>query len=143
MRDILLVVSAAFLAAVLAIGIIGASTVQVDKAGCREYTITSTSSDYYFPTGGRDLVVNMEGDVTGNVAGTQTTWSGCSDNDANQCKAYPFDTNYDGVPDSNVLDGNSFPLNKRWHTIRGVAGGVIADTTAFAAVGKITVCGIK
>lgn len=137
-------------AVLIAIGVIGmlffvlgATTIPAGGSfNCQTKLIESTASDFFFYTSGHKTCFQMEADIDGDTPGTQQTYSVCNDADTDTCKTHPFDTNSDGVPDSPILNGETFPLQQRLHCIEG-ATVVYANTTSFVEVGSVTHCTVN
>lgn len=63
-------------------------------------------SDYWVPVGGNNVVVEFEPDNGGAVSVARISLQTCMDQDSQLgCDNLLIDTNYDGVPDSNILTG--------------------------------------
>lgn len=126
----------------LLLATMGASTgTGLQPGRCTSYVIDSTSDDWYIATSGRAAVIQFEPDTASSGTGTEVSVYACTEADINQCEAYYFDSDFDGIPDTNVLDGLTWPSAGRGIRIDNVGGYILLDTTAYADDGKLIVCG--
>jgi len=115
-----------------------------NPGGCMQGVTTEVGDEEYITAGGKVLSVQFEPDEAGAATVAEITLYACTDQNATSCVLYLFDSDFDLVPDTSILDGVSLGQ-------RGVYGIQIAGflrvytSTAPAADTEIArwwVCGI-
>jgi hypothetical protein len=80
----------------------------VARAGCSTIDVTATTDIWYTLTGSKPAAISFEPDAAAAGATATVTLSMCVSNGvAASCLAYNFDSNGDGVADTNILSGLS------------------------------------
>jgi len=83
----------------------------ISVGGCQKgapATPTSTDDDYWIFSGGKSVQVQFEPDYDGAGTTAEVTTYSCTEQDEPlSCVLYAFDSDYDGVPDTSILDGVS------------------------------------
>jgi len=113
-----------------------------EKTSCSTVSITE-SFDTYYPVGGTnddDIELSYEPDAAGSNTSSTITLSMCSrDAEADSCLAYNYDSDADGLGDTNILDGSSIEKTG----LRGVSGFNylrVQQTGTFAGSPELTIC---
>lgn len=121
----------------------GSSQIGVGK--CMEATTTALNDSRYVWTGGKTVQIQFEPDADAAATDAEITLYACVEQDPESCVLYQFDSDFDGVPDTAILDGAS--LGQRGIEIVGVAGWIrVLTTTAPVAaddIAKWWVCGVQ
>lgn len=111
---------------------------------CRTYPITADTDEWYATTSGNTVIVQFEPGTAGSGTGTEVTVYGCTDSsNTNSCELFYWDSDEDGVRDTSVLTGSSFPNHLRGIRIENVAGSVFFDVTTFSDAAELVICGAE
>lgn len=120
------------------------TTGNVSVGGCKNGTTTEVGDEEYIWTGGKTLQIQFEPDADAAATDAEVTLYACTEQDAESCVLYEFDSDFNGVPDTAILDGDS--LGQRGIEVVGIAGylRVYTSTAPVAAddVAMWWVCGV-
>lgn len=112
---------------------------------CMKVRTTEVDDERYVTTGGRTIQIQFEPDADAAATDAEISLYACTQNDAESCVEYWFDSDFDGVPDTNILDGHN--LGQRGIEVVGIAGYLrVVTTTAPAAADDVAmywVCGVQ
>lgn len=118
------------------------------RSDCSTYDISTTNFDLtsattlFVPVGAGSVIsVHLEPDYTGIETGVAVSLDMCSAASADACNDYDFDSNADGVADTNILDAS----NTEKSGVKNISGFnylLLTVSTAASATAdpQVTVC---
>lgn len=119
----------------------------LSTGGCT-YAVTTAVDDYedYF-IGGMHVSIMFEPDMDGSDEAAQVSLYSCMEPDNDEaCEEYYFDSDQDGVDDTNILTGSSWPLRQRGLEDVVISGWLRVLTTTAPGAGDEAVwrvCGVS
>ncbi len=81
------------------------TTVNISVGGSKRVLIDSTADDFYVLVAGKTVSFELEPDEDGAEVLAQVTVYSCSKMATTSCLLYQWDSDFDGVPDTGILDG--------------------------------------
>ena len=79
--------------------------------GCEDYMQADytwdTDFDEYIFAGGKVVNLQFEADTDGAGSTGELTLYSCTEQDAESCVLFAYDSDFDGVPDTSIVDGDS------------------------------------
>lgn len=94
----------AFVLSALALLLLGALDSPRNPGSCKRYVVDDDFDDY-IASGGRAVVLEFEPDEGSATSTARVSLEACSAEDTDSCTTLNFDSDYDGVPDTNILTG--------------------------------------
>jgi hypothetical protein len=81
-------------------------SLNISVGGVSQATVDSTADDFYVFVGGKLVDFEFEPDVDGVEALAQIAVYTCMEKDTASCREFEWDSDFDGVPDTNILTGD-------------------------------------
>ena len=119
----------------VSVGIMGAA--RLSPGDCSTLEIDSASDELWIETRGSRLQANLEPDMDGSQVGVTVDLYACTAEDTDTCAVFQWDSDDDGVRDTNEFDGVT--AGKRGHMDIRIAGYAYFDVTAVSAGGATSV----
>jgi hypothetical protein len=93
---------------------------RVGVGGCDDQYPDAVTFDVYYFAGGKAIDIQFEADKDGAGSTGELTLYACTEQDAESCVLYAYDSDFDGVPDTSIVDGDSPGM--RGLSAAGIAG---------------------
>ena len=93
---------------------------RVGVGGCDDQYPDSVAFDVYYFAGGKAIDIQFEADKDGAGSTGELTLYACTEQDAESCVLFSYDSDFDGVPDTSIVDGDS--PGQRGLRALGIAG---------------------